>query len=105
MYKPKFYKKMTIKEQLLTDIIKLSNPKLLHHLYVVFQEIIQKEFVETREESQFVSPFKDWKGSFQVKTVKEVLSPSYVYKPLDKTKLVGCWEGEETIDELLILVK
>ena len=96
---------MTIKEQLLVDIIKLSNQKLLSRLYAVFQEIIQQEFTQEKIENKFVNPLDSWKGSFKTKTVKQVLSPSYIYTPLNKTELVGCWEGNETVEELLAMIK
>ena len=96
---------MTVKEQLLVDIIKLSNQKLLSRLYATFQEIIQQEITEKNIENKFVNPFDNWKGSFKTKTVEQVLSPSYVYTPVNKNEIVGCWEGNETTEELLAMIK
>lgn len=96
---------MTIKEQLLVDIIKLSNQKLLSRLYATFQEIIQQEFTEKSIENKFINPFDSWTGSFKTKTVEQVLSPSYVYSPVNKKEIVGCWEGNETVEELLTMIK
>lgn len=96
---------MTIKEQLLIDIIKLSNQKLLNRLYAAFQEIIQQEITAKHTENKFINPFDNWKGNFKTKTVEEVLSASYVYKPINKKEIVGCWEGNETTEELLAMIK
>ena len=96
---------MTVKEQLLVDIIKLSNQKLFSRLYATFQEIIQQEFTEKSIENKFVNPFGSWKSNFKTKTVEQVLSPSYVYNPINKTEIVGCWEGNETVEELLAMIK
>lgn len=95
---------MTIKEQLLVDIIKLSNQRLLSRLYAAFQEIINEEVEQKNKQTTFKNPFENWKGSFKTKTVEQVLSPSYVYTPIDKNEIVGCWEGEETTDELLAMI-
>lgn len=95
---------MTIKEQLLVDIIKLSNQKLLSRLYAVFQEIIKEEKSRESKQNTFENPFENWKGSFKTKTVEQILSPSYIYTPVDKNEIVGCWEGEETTEELLAMI-
>ena len=41
----------------------------------------------------------------QPKTVKEILATNYVYKPVNKNLLVGCWEGTESVEMLLALRK
>lgn len=94
---------MTIKEQLLVDIIKLSNQKLLSRLYATFQEIIKEEKNRESKQNTFKNPFENWRGSFKTKMIEQILSPSYVHTPVDKNEIVGCWKGEETTEELLAM--
>jgi hypothetical protein len=50
-----------------------------------------------------ISQSKNWNIHLRPKTVKEILAANYVYKPVNKKLLVGCWEGNESIETLLSL--
>lgn len=56
---------MTIKEQLIIDILKLQNPQLIESLYLAFREMINqpiynsKQLMENQEEEEDLSIWDD----------------------------------------------
>lgn len=57
---------MTIKEQLIIDILKLQNPQLIENLYLAFREMINQpidksstEPIESQEEEEDLSVWDD----------------------------------------------
>jgi hypothetical protein len=56
---------MTIKEQLIIDILKLQNPKLIENLYVAFREMINQPIynsstkINTNQEEDDLSVWDD----------------------------------------------
>jgi len=89
--------------------IQLSYEQLLYlalQLPVVEQQKLIHTIKEKVENQALVTPkITNWSINFKPKTVKEILATNYVYKPVNKNLLVGCWEGTESVEMLLALRK
>ncbi len=67
--------------------------------------IKEKVAQQSMSSSSPILQSKNWNIHLRAKTVKEILATNYVYKPVNKNLLVGCWEGNESIETLLSLRK
>jgi hypothetical protein len=93
--------------------IQLSYEQLLN-LALQLPIVEQQKLIHTikeKVENQVLNPLlatpkiTNWSINFKPKTIKEILAPNYVYKPVNKNLLVGCWEGTESVEMLLALRK
>jgi hypothetical protein len=66
---------MTIKEQIIIDIIKLSDSQLIEKVYSFLQNL-KKEIINKENTVQFSLPSL-WSEKLKVYTVEEINSPSF----------------------------
>jgi hypothetical protein len=93
---------MTIKEQIIIDIIKLSDSQLVEKVYSFLQNL-KKEIVNKENTVQFSIPSL-WFEKLKVYTVEEINLSSFSYKLPKKENIVGKWEGNETAEELINMI-
>jgi hypothetical protein len=86
-------------EQLLALVLQLPKEKQER----LTTTINEQNVVENQSISYVENKKENWNIAFKVKTIQQILAKDYVYKPIDKHKLVGCWEGNETVEDLLAL--
>lgn len=93
---------MTLKEQIIIDIIKLSDSNLIEKVYSFLQNI-KKGITDKESTVQFSMPLL-WTEKIKVYTVEEINSPFFAYKAPKKENIVGKWEGNETAEELINMI-
>lgn len=76
----------------------LSFQQLLHL-------VLQLPIAEQKRLTEAISQHHTWMPNLPMKTIDEILAEEYQYPPHKPQRLIGAWDGNESIDTLLSLLK